>query len=221
MRILVTAGNTQAPIDAVRCITNIFTGHTGTRIALAAYRRGHAVTLMTSHPELVRELFPQPIMEHARWHVSPYRTFDELATLLESSVPVDGFDAIVHCAAVGDYRVEGVYDAERRDVAASKIKSHHAELWLRLTPTPKLVDRFRSDWGFGGKLVKFKLEVGVDVVELLTVAEVSRVQSGADWMVANAFETRDRYAYLGDRLDNYHRLDRADLPEKLIEALEG
>jgi phosphopantothenate-cysteine ligase/phosphopantothenoylcysteine decarboxylase/phosphopantothenate--cysteine ligase len=52
MHILVTAGNTQAPIDDVRCITNIFTGHTGTRIALAAYSRGHSITLLTSHPEL-------------------------------------------------------------------------------------------------------------------------------------------------------------------------
>ena len=43
MRILVTAGNTQAPIDRVRCLTNIFSGRTGTRIALEARQHGHTV----------------------------------------------------------------------------------------------------------------------------------------------------------------------------------
>ena len=51
MNLLVTAGNTQAPIDRVRCITNIFTGRTGAHLALTAWQRGHRVTLLTSHPE--------------------------------------------------------------------------------------------------------------------------------------------------------------------------
>ena len=51
MKLLVTAGNTLVPIDSVRGITNVFTGRTGAGIALHAYRRGHHVTLLTSHPE--------------------------------------------------------------------------------------------------------------------------------------------------------------------------
>jgi phosphopantothenate---cysteine ligase (CTP) len=47
MNLLVTAGNTQTPIDRVRCITNIFTGRTGAQVALEAHRRGHAVTHLT------------------------------------------------------------------------------------------------------------------------------------------------------------------------------
>ena len=50
MKILVTAGNTQTPIDRVRCITNIFSGKTGAQIALEAHRHGHSVVLLTSHP---------------------------------------------------------------------------------------------------------------------------------------------------------------------------
>ena len=56
MKILVTAGNTQTPVDRVRCITNVFSGRTGARIALAAHDRGHAVTLLTSQPGVVRDL---------------------------------------------------------------------------------------------------------------------------------------------------------------------
>src|SRR6476646_6451465 len=44
MNLLVTAGNTLVPIDAVRCITNIFTGRTGASIARHAHERGHSVT---------------------------------------------------------------------------------------------------------------------------------------------------------------------------------
>ena len=39
MHILITAGNTQMPMDRVRCITNIFSGRTGASIALQAYQR--------------------------------------------------------------------------------------------------------------------------------------------------------------------------------------
>lgn len=35
MRVLVTAGATQVPIDRVRAITNVFTGRTGTQVAAA------------------------------------------------------------------------------------------------------------------------------------------------------------------------------------------
>ena len=76
MNILVTAGNTQAPIDRVRCITNIFTGRTGAAIALEAYRRGHHVKLITSHPEAIDAVDPDPV----RWRCLTYRTFDDLAT---------------------------------------------------------------------------------------------------------------------------------------------
>ena len=44
MNLLITAGNTQTPIDRVRCITNIFTGRTGAQVALEAHRRGHGTS---------------------------------------------------------------------------------------------------------------------------------------------------------------------------------
>src|SRR5205085_376574 len=103
MNLLVTAGNTLVLIDRVRCITNIFTGRTGASIALHAHERGHAVTLLTSHPEAVADLARQGAVHTERWTLRPYRTFDELRQHLRDLVPTGGFDAIVHCAAVSDY----------------------------------------------------------------------------------------------------------------------
>src|SRR5262249_13522456 len=167
MRSVVRAGNTQTPIDRVRCITNIFTGRSGARIALTAHRRGHAVCLVTSHPEVVGELAGGRELPPATWEVRPYRTFDALHDRMAESIPGGEFGAINHAAAVSDFHVAGVFAPQAgthflveeqawaadagpprlTDVRAGKVKSHHGELWLRLTPTPKLADRVRRDWG--------------------------------------------------------------------------
>src|SRR5262245_30661769 len=109
MRILVTAGNTQAPIDRVRCLTNIFSGRTGTRIALEARQHGHTVGLLTSHPEVVRDIAPRPSLIAQQWHVGRYRTFDELRGALAEQVTNGQIDALIHTAAVSDYLSAGVY----------------------------------------------------------------------------------------------------------------
>lgn len=236
MKILVTAGNTQTTIDQVRCITNVFSGRTGAQIAAEAFERGHAVTLLTSHPEVLASVPAVRVRPAPDWRVRPYRTFEELETLMAASITDGGFDAVIHAAAVSDYQVTGIYATEGRthfdpgerswaavaerpwlvDATAGKVKSHHPELWLRLQPAPKLVDRVRSAWGFGGTLVKFKLEVGVTDAELLAVAEQSRRQSGADLMTANTLEGMHDWAYLGAGDGGYRRVSRHELARVLV-----
>jgi phosphopantothenate-cysteine ligase/phosphopantothenoylcysteine decarboxylase/phosphopantothenate--cysteine ligase len=231
MQILVTAGNTQVPIDRVRAITNVFTGRTGATIAQEAHRRGHRVTLLTSHPETVASVTGAP-----RWQCVAYRTFDELHTAM-SAIATNPPDAVIHSAAVSDYHAEGVFactpgthfdthqlvwqgDPPRLvNRAAAKVKSDEPELWLRLVRTPKLVDLVRSRWGFHGILVKFKLEVGVTEADLLDIAERSRRHTGADWMVANTLEGAGEWAYLGSAA-GYVRVVRAELPARLLDAIE-
>jgi phosphopantothenoylcysteine synthetase/decarboxylase len=232
----VTAGNTQAPIDRVRCITNIFTGRTGAGIARHAFERGHFVSLLTSHPETVANFEAHD----SRWIVQDYCTFDNLKTLLAERVQRGGFDAIIHCAAVSDYLPAGVYAPKRgtrfdeeghwraevasvptlEDCRADKIKSDEPELWLRLQRAPKLIDCIRKEWRFRGILVKFKLEVGVTDDRLLEIAERSRCQSEADLMVANTLEGSQDWAFLGPLQHGFERVCRADLPRRLIEAVE-
>jgi phosphopantothenoylcysteine synthetase/decarboxylase len=240
MNILVTAGNTLVPIDRVRCLTNVFTGRTGAGIALNAHERGHAVTLLTSHPDTVRELAGTLPEQGERWRVFRYRTFDDLHRLLQEHVG-RGADAVVHSAAVSDYCAAGIYapaattrfDADAAewhstaatpplllDRAAGKVKSDEEELWLRLVRTPKLVDLIRRDWGFRGVLVKFKLEVGVTEEQLLEIAERSRVHSAADLMAANTLEGANFWAYLGPIGGAYQRLFRPDLAPRLLDEVE-
>src|SRR5262245_7435765 len=102
MNVLVTAGNTQTPIDRVRCITNVFTGRTGAQVALEAHHRGHAVTLLTSHPEVVRKLAPD-LATAPTWTMRSYRTFVDLQEAMSGLVPGGRFDVLIHAAAVSDY----------------------------------------------------------------------------------------------------------------------
>jgi phosphopantothenoylcysteine synthetase/decarboxylase len=234
MRIFVTAGNTQVLIDRVRCITNIFTGRTGGLIALEAHRRGHHVTLLTSHPEAVS--LPASL---ERFLLMTYRTFEDLQSLLPECIARGQPDVIVHSAAVSDYLAAGVFapapgthfdattarwaDARQApamiDRAAGKVKSDEPELWLRLVRAPKLVDQIRRDWNFRGLLVKFKLEVGIAEDALRKIAEASRQHSQADWMVANTLEGAADWALLGSA-QGYRKIERERLPAALLDALE-
>jgi phosphopantothenate-cysteine ligase/phosphopantothenoylcysteine decarboxylase/phosphopantothenate--cysteine ligase len=240
MKFLVTTGNTQTPIDQVRCITNIFSGRTGTRIALEAWRRGHDVCLLTSHPDVIREL-ASPLPADNRWQVKPYCTFADLHQLMESEITGKAYDAIVHVAAVSDYAVAGIYSLPEvttigaesgvlpsdrgqfrlLNAQGGKVKSSHPELWLRLVPTPKLVDFIRQPWCFRGVLVKFKLEVGVDEARLQEIAEESRRHSDADLIVANTREAMKSVAYLKGRAGGFVRVDRDDLAQAVVQAIES
>jgi phosphopantothenate-cysteine ligase/phosphopantothenoylcysteine decarboxylase/phosphopantothenate--cysteine ligase len=239
MNILVTAGNTQVLIDRVRSITNIFTGRTGTGIALHCHAHGHSVALLTSHPEVIDTLRPAEQSLAHRWQLFPYRTFEELRHLLQHHLSHDPPDVVIHSAAVSDYRAAGIYAAAPGttfdpntqiwqgtppslvDMSAGKVKSSEPELWLRLTRTPKLIDLFRADWGFRGILVKFKLEVGVDEAALLDIAEASRRQSGADLMVANTLEGAQSWALLGPLANGYQRIERGALAARLLGAVNA
>lgn len=215
MRILVTAGNTQAPIDRVRCVTNVFTGRTGAAIAGRAADRGHDVSLLTSHPETAAG--------NARLAVAAYRTFDDLRQSMAQHLAAGRFDVVVHCAAVSDYLVAGVHPSPTPPPLniAGKLKSDAAELWLRLVRAPKLIDLVRTKWAFRGTLVKFKLEVGVSDEQLLDVAERSRRQSDADLMVANTLDGAAEWAFVGLVGGRYERVARADLPDRLLDAIAG
>jgi len=227
VNILVTAGNTQTPVDRVRCITNIFSGRTGAQIAARAFDRGHAVMLLTSHPEVL-DAIPAAATSRLRsapaWRVRPYRTFDDLDAAMSEEIPDGAFDVVIHAAAVSDYRVAGVFThhaGEFEDVQAGKVKSSHPELWLKLLPTPKLVDKIRAVWGFTGVLVKFKLEVGLTESELLEVAERARVHSAANLMAANTLEGMHEWAVVGAGPGTYRRVTRAELADVLLDAVSA
>jgi phosphopantothenate---cysteine ligase (CTP) len=180
-KILITAGSTRVPIDQVRAITNIFQGKTGHDIARYMAKEGANVTLVTSNNDVVG-------VDAMR--VLRYSTFDELADIMAQEIMRGAYDAVIHSAAVSDYKVSGIFtkdDAGQLVLLDSekKVSSAHPNLYFELVPTEKLIDKIRSEWGFGGMLVKFKLEVGKTYDELVAIGISSVRVSKADLIVAN------------------------------------
>lgn len=214
-RVLVTAGSTETPIDRVRSITNIFKGKTGWKIAEYFCDQKEDVTLLTSG---YRE-------EKKGLKVLSFRTYDELALILEKEVASEKYDIIIHSAAISDYQVARVLVPDPSNSnpipidSSTKVSSQHSRLFLELVPTVKLVDRMREPWGFKGKLVKFKLQVGISDLELLDIAKASVVASKADLLVANCLEWSKERAYLVSPDGNYQGVMRDALPAALYKRL--
>jgi phosphopantothenate---cysteine ligase (CTP) len=232
VKILITAGNTQSPVDRVRCVTNIFSGKTGTRIAVEAAKRGYSTTIATSHPELATTF---SLQEQVHLDIKPYRTFDDLEKIMRTEITEQPLDCIIHAAAVNDYHTIGVYSladgsefsiADQTihgpllDVQKGKVKGSHRELWIRMTPAPKLVDKIRSDWEFKGKLVKFKLEVGLTKTDLIAVGEESRLQSHADILVANTLERMNEWAIILEHGQPPKQVVRSELASELLDTID-
>lgn len=93
MKLLITAGPTREPIDAVRFIGNRSSGRMGAAIASAAMAAGHAVTLVVGPVSV-----PLPQVTH--------RIDIETAAQMQRAV-LDQFpshDLLIMAAAVADYR---------------------------------------------------------------------------------------------------------------------
>lgn len=213
-KILVTAGATITMIDEVRGVTNIFQGRTGGNIANYFAKVGCRVTLITSRKS-------QRQKENLR--IVRYRTYDELYQRMEEEITQGNYDIIIHSAAVSDYFVAGTYYKDENGMlvqidSSKKISSSHPSLFLELVPTAKIIDQIRTPWGFDGKLVKFKLQVGISDDELLKIARKSRTDSQADIIVANCLEWSSKFAYIVDE-EKEIKISRRNLPEKLWRTL--
>jgi phosphopantothenoylcysteine decarboxylase/phosphopantothenate--cysteine ligase len=152
LRVLVTSGGTAEPIDGVRLLTNSSTGRTGAGLAGHFASRGHEVTLLRA-----RDSAPAPPL----CAEETFFTFAELDQALTRLLGARPFDAVVHAAAVGDFRVGAVsVNGVLRAPGAAKLDSR-LPLSLELRPNPKLLDSLRRrslNPALG--LVAFKLTCG-------------------------------------------------------------
>jgi phosphopantothenoylcysteine decarboxylase/phosphopantothenate--cysteine ligase len=118
--ILVTAGPTHEPIDAVRFLGNRSSGKMGWAIAEEASRRGAGVTLVSGPTHL-----PDP----AGIEVVRVETAEEMRDAVLSRF--DDVDAVVKAAAVADFRP--------KEHVEGKIKKEGGTPDLHLEPTPDIL----------------------------------------------------------------------------------
>ena len=169
--VLVTAGPTYEPIDAVRFVGNRSSGRMGFAVAAEAARRGARVFLVSGPPHL-----PDP----------PGLTVDRVETAEEMRASVMGrfgeVDAVVKAAAVSDFRPV--------EPGAGKLKKEAGPPDIRLEPTADILGELggRKD---GRVLVGFAAEtddleaagrkkLAAKNLDLIVVNEVGRPDTGFD-----------------------------------------
>jgi phosphopantothenoylcysteine decarboxylase/phosphopantothenate--cysteine ligase len=171
-RVLVTAGGTREPLDAVRFLGNRSSGRMGVALAREAKRRGAEVTLLAANlaldPPSGVKVVETPTAE----------------SMLEAALDHDGADLVLMAAAVADYRA-----SER---IATKRPKDESPWNLTLEPTAdvlrSLAERrrngqvligFAADQGDEG-LVRARQKLAKKRVDLIVYNDISRGDIGFD-----------------------------------------
>lgn len=162
-RVLVSAGGTREPVDAVRFVGNRSSGRMGVAIAAEARRRGAEVTLLAANLAV-----PRPAgVELVETPSAADLEREALARAAEA-------DVVVMAAAVADYRPAEALAAKRpKDTA----------VWtLELEPTADVLSALGARRRDGQLLVGFAAETGSDG---LGRAREKLSNKGADLIVLN------------------------------------
>jgi phosphopantothenoylcysteine decarboxylase / phosphopantothenate---cysteine ligase len=148
LKVLVTAGGTREPIDAVRFVGNRSSGRMGLALAEEAARRGADVTVIAANISLPRRSGITYV---------DVQTAEELAAACEERF--EATDVLLMAAAVADYRPAAVH--------AGKLKKDEtgAELQLRLVRTTDVLATLSARRRPGQLLVGFAAEHGGGAVE--------------------------------------------------------
>lgn len=141
MRVVITAGGTREPIDAVRYMGNRSSGKMGVALARAAFDRGASVDLVKANIDL-------PRAPGVREYETPTarQMHDRVMDLLPNT------DILIMAAAVADYQAV--------DAADGKMGKSQDELMVRLEPTTDILCEVASERRDGQMIVGFAAEFG-------------------------------------------------------------
>ncbi|CAN5455351.1 bifunctional phosphopantothenoylcysteine decarboxylase/phosphopantothenate--cysteine ligase CoaBC [soil metagenome] len=138
LRVVVSAGGTREPIDAVRVIANRSSGKQGLAVARAAAVRGASVTLVSTVD--VPEMYGVTVV--------PVETAAEMESAMHEHAPTA--DVVLMAAAVADFRPKVVADR--------KLKKSDGAPEIVLEPTPDILAGLGADKPSGQVLVGFAAE---------------------------------------------------------------
>ncbi|MEO8744839.1 MAG: bifunctional phosphopantothenoylcysteine decarboxylase/phosphopantothenate--cysteine ligase CoaBC [Candidatus Dormiibacterota bacterium] len=168
-RVIVSAGGTREPVDAVRFISNYSSGKMGNALAAAAAERGAHVTLVTTaNPP-----------EHHGVEVRQVATADEMLAELRSVIK--GADLLLMAAAVADFRAART--------ATGKIRREETPtLTLELEAIPDLIATLGKEKDAAGV---FRVGFAAEDSDLDAKAMEKMKRKGLQGIVANDISRRD------------------------------
>ncbi len=203
---LITGGATRNPVDAIRYMSAHATGATAVAIAMAL-GGSHRLRLLGSAEANLRAALADPSIP-----TTEYTSTRDLMAKMEEELRGNPGGVLVHSAAVGDYEA---------NAAATKVPSGQPELMLRLTPTPKIVDRVR-EWSPDVFLVSFKAgnpEWDEERLEAVARAQLTRTRS--DLVFANRLGALSTSCLLVSASTTTRFEHRGDAVRQLAERIKG
>jgi phosphopantothenoylcysteine decarboxylase/phosphopantothenate--cysteine ligase len=162
VRVLVTAGPTQEPLDPVRFLSNRSSGKQGYAIAAALERRGAEVTLVSG---------PTALAAPAGVDRIEVGTAEEMLAACRATLPVD---VAVMTAAVADWRPA--------EVAAEKLKDKASRTSIDLVANPDILAELSKPGSDRPRLV---IGFAAETEKLIEHARAKLARKGCDWIVAN------------------------------------
>ena len=205
--VVVTAGGTREPIDAVRYVGNRSSGRMGDAIAAAALGRGASVTMVASNLEVPRR-------PGIRYVEAPTAAELKAATLAEAATA----DLVVMAAAVADYRPVDAHEGKLD-------KSASGTLTIALERTDDILTELVAGRCDGQVVVGFAAEHGDTG---LARAREKRARKGVDLLVFNdvsrpgsGFGAPDNEVTIigpGDREESLPRMSKAACAERILDA---
>lgn len=179
VKVLVTAGGTQEPIDTVRVISNLSSGRTGISLAEYLSQMGFDVTLLQAHSS--------PKSEHVN-HRDVFVSFASLDEKMKHYLSTEEFTHVIHAAAVSDYSVADVEVGghKYRPLEQKKVSSDEDAMTIHLKRNHKIVDRLK-DYSKNKdlKVVAFKLTSHATPEQKKAAVEKLFKNSHADYVVHN------------------------------------
>lgn len=186
MKVLITAGPCEEPLDGVRRITNFSSGRTGAEIADYFAVQGEVVLFIHGEKAV------QPANSNVK--KLSFRSFSDLEICLEETINSFKPDMIIHLAAVSDYSVDTIVigDTQYRAGELAKINSETVESFsLVMRRNPKIIDRLRSLSKGRAIVVGFKLTRGASSTQRLAKVEALLGHASVDYVVSNDLDTID------------------------------
>ncbi|MFM9085071.1 MAG: bifunctional phosphopantothenoylcysteine decarboxylase/phosphopantothenate--cysteine ligase CoaBC [Acidimicrobiia bacterium] len=171
LRVVVTAGGTREPIDAVRVVTNRSSGRQGHALADEAAARGAKVTLVTT------AALPAPATADVVRVETAAQMLDAVRAAMRDA------DVLVMAAAVADARPESASQGKlKKDPTTGRIAGLDA---LRMVPTTDVLADAAATRRAGQVLVGFAAETPAGGPALEDLARAKLARKGVDLVVAN------------------------------------
>ena len=207
-RVLVTAGGTREPIDAVRFVGNRSSGRMGFALAEAAAARGADVTVIAANVDLPR---------HTQISYIDVESAAQLEAAARDQFP--SCELLLMAAAVADFTAS--------EPAPGKLKKDgRSELELTLSPTTDVLAALSELRTEGQTLVGFAAEHGADAVE---VGRTKLDSKGLDALVINdvagaeiGFESSSNEVTIVTAVGDQHvpKADKFEIAEAILDAID-